>query len=141
MELPYRSRPSMNILTLDQYWMGRDKQYPQELTAAIRADAAETVRRANLLLAEAGRTHATVNSGWRPPAVNAGVPGAAKKSNHMLGRAIDIGDDDGSLDAWCMAHLPVLERIGLWLEYPDSTPRWCHVQIVPPRSGNRVFRP
>jgi len=40
-----------------------------------------------------------------------------------------------------LANTDKLEAIGLWLEHPESTPRWCHVQIVPPASGKRVFRP
>jgi hypothetical protein len=99
-----------------------------------------TVERVNLLLEAFGEPR-RVNSGWRPAAINAGVPNAAAKSKHMTCQACDLNDDDGSLDAWCMANLQILERIGLWLEHPDSTPRWTHWQIVPPGSGNRVFRP
>jgi hypothetical protein len=40
-----------------------------------------------------------------------------------------------------MENLDVLAEIGLWLEHPISTPRWCHVQTVPPKSGKRVFTP
>jgi hypothetical protein len=137
------------MLTLEQFWMGRDRSYAAQLTAAIRADAAETLRRANLLLtrfahANPANTAARgVSSGWRPPEVNAATPGAAKKSNHMLGRALDIADTDGALDGWLMtpAGQIALADIGLWLEHPSSTPHWCHVQTVPPGSGRRVFYP
>jgi hypothetical protein len=63
---------------------------------------------------------------------------------HCLGQAIDINDSDGALDMFCMANSEdggLLEQIGLWLEHPDSTTSWCHVQIVPPGSGKRVFHP
>jgi len=69
------------------------------------------------------------------------VPGAAKGSKHLSCQAIDLEDRDGRLDAWCMAHLGVLEELQLWLEHPDATPGWCHLQILPPRSGLRVFYP
>ena len=128
------------MITLSDYYMGRDAQFPGQLTDEMRRDAQMTVEKANRLLERAGITRG-VNSGWRPPAINAGIRNAAKKSNHMVCRAIDISDDDDTLDAWCMSHLPVLLELGLWLEHPDSTPRWCHVQIVAPGSGNRVFRP
>lgn len=128
------------MITLTDYYMGRDTKYPHELTAQHRANAQMTVWRVNDLLAAFGEDR-RVNSGWRPAAVNAGVPNAAPKSKHTTCQACDIADDDGSLDAWCMANLPVLEKIGLWLEHPDATPRWCHVQTVAPGSGNRVFRP
>jgi hypothetical protein len=128
------------MITLKDFYMGRDRRYAAELTDELRANAALTVQRANLLLARAGLKR-VVNSGWRPAAVNATVRNASKRSKHMLCLAIDLGDDDDALDAWCMAHLKVLEEIGLWLEHPSATPRWCHVQTVPPRSGKRVFHP
>ena len=137
------------MITLTQYWMGRDRTYAAQLSAAIRAEAEETVHRANLLLARfaqavPGNSAARgVSSGWRPPEVNAATPGAAKKSNHMLGRAVDLTDADGALDVWLMTPpgQTALADIGLWLEHPSSTPRWCHVQTVPPGSGRRVFYP
>lgn len=127
-------------MTLVEYWMGRDKTYPGNLTAQIRANAAMTVERANALLERFGEVR-TVNSGWRPPTVNAATPGAAPFSKHMTGEAVDIADPEGDLDEWCLAHQDALVDIGLWLEHPASTKGWCHVQISPPRSGNRVFYP
>lgn len=130
------------------FWMGRDKTYSCDLTDEICTNAAETVRRANLLLARFYVARPTahkrvVNSGWRPPQVNARTERAAKLSNHMLAKAIDISDDDGQLDAWLMTTdgQAALAEIGLWMEHPSATPRWAHVQIVPPKSGRRVFLP
>lgn len=138
----------MITITESMFYMGRDKAYAADLTPAIRLKANETIKRANALLAAFYAANPSahdrgVNSGWRPPAVNAKTPGAAKLSKHQTGEAIDIGDDDGQLDAWCMtpAGQAALEKIGLWLEHPSSTPRWCHVQTVPPGSGRRVFYP
>ena len=143
-------------ITLGDYFTGpgpvlRDVKYAAELTDGIRENAAETVRRVNLLLAAMAadgvplavdpQTGSLSHSGWRPRAVNAATPGAAKKSKHMQGRADDLFDPRGLLDAWCLAHLDTLEEIGLWLEHPDATPLWCHVQTVPPGSGRRVFHP
>lgn len=128
------------MISISAYYMGRDTKYPEELTAVHRTNALITVERVNALLAAFGEDR-NVNSGWRPEAINAGVPNAAKQSKHMTCQACDLSDDDGALDAWCMQNQDELERIGLWLEHPSSTPRWCHVQIVPPRSGNRVFYP
>ena len=134
------------MITLIDYWMGRDKTFGSSLTADIVRNAEETVKRANVLLAEFRfDTHDTeirkVNSGWRPPEINERTPGAALRSKHMTGQAIDIADPEGDLDEWCLKHLQTLERIGLWLENPASTKGWCHVQIVAPKSGNRVFYP
>ena len=136
----------MKPLTLDSYWMGRDVSHASELTAEIRSNAAETVRRINLILdAYALRTGDTrqrsFNSGWRPAAINAATPGAAKTSKHMLALAGDVSDSDGALDAWCSSNdgKAALILHKLWMEHPSNTPGWTHFQTVPPRSGNLIF--
>jgi hypothetical protein len=121
--------PHTPCITLADYYMGRDRLYARELTPQLADNACITVARANALLLRAGMRRG-VTSGWRPPAINATVANAAPNSRHVLCLAIDLADDDGTLDAWCMAHLDVLEEIGLWLEHPDATPGWCHVQAV-----------
>lgn len=139
-------------VTLENYWMGRDKTHPLALTPDIRRNAARTVELVNQLLDEAEISGVKLDrtpdgnplsSGWRPPAVNAGVAGAAKNSLHMTGEAADIYDPDGELDDWLMTDTgqAALTRLGLWLEHPGSTRRWSHVQTKPPRSGRRVFYP
>lgn len=127
-------------LKLADYYMGRDRLHRGELTRELRANARETLRRVNGLLRRAGMMR-KVTSGWRPAAINAAVPGAAKGSKHVSCLAVDLEDRDGALDAWCMTHLEVLEELGLWLEHPAATAGWCHLQIEPPRSGSRVFNP
>jgi hypothetical protein len=137
------------MITLEQFYKGRDKHYASELTPEIQANAVETLHRANLLLDKftAANPKAVVNrgchSGWRPPEVNASIPHAAPLSNHMTGKAIDIGDDDGQLDKWLMTGegQSALAALYLWLESPTTTPGWSHVQTVPPHSGHRVFLP
>jgi len=128
------------LITLADYYMGRDRRFPDELTDEKRSNAEEMVDKANELLTRFGETR-KVNSGWRPASINNATVGAAPKSKHMTCEAIDLEDKDGSLDAWCLENLDVLQEIGLWLEHPDSTDGWCHVQLIPPRSGNRVFKP
>mgnify|MGYP001595559065 FL=1 len=128
------------MIMLPDYLMGREILNPGELTPEIMENAAETVRRANKLLTEFGEDR-KVASGWRPAAINAATPGAALKSKHMTGQAIDLADPEGDLDEWCMDHPEVLENIGLFQEHPSATKNWCHVQIVPPKSGKRIFYP
>lgn len=128
------------MISLAQFFMGRDTAYAADLTDVIVGNSGVTVTRANALLAAFGEPR-VVNSGWRPPSVNASTPGAAKFSRHMTGEAVDLEDGDGYLDEWCLAHQDVLVRVGLWQESPASTKGWAHVQIVPPRSGNRIFFP
>jgi len=136
------------MIELQQYWMGRDRSYPKELTDDIRANAAETVKRSNSLIAVYQKATGDyrprgVNSGWRPSQVNAKTSGAAKKSRHMTGQAIDIADASKSMKIWLMtpAGQQALVECELWMEHPDATPTWVHVQIVPPASGRRVFHP
>jgi len=129
-----------SAITLADYFMGRDYSHANELNSELRANAALTVACANALLERAGFA-GIVNSGWRPHAINAAIPSASTRSKHLTCQAIDLCDVDDALDAWCIHNLCVLGDLGLWLEHPDATPGWCHVQIVPPRSGRRVFMP
>ena len=128
------------MLTLNDYWMGRDRKYPDDLTPEIEGNALELLDRVNILLGEFGQER-KINSGWRPPAVNGKTPGAAPLSKHMLGLAVDLADPEGDLDEWCLENVDALERVGLWLEHPAATKSWCHLQSVPPKSGKRVFYP
>lgn len=138
----------MLTLTLTDYYKGRDKQYPAALTAEIAQNAAHTIALVNQLLtrfyaAKPQAAQRSVNSGWRPPIVNKRVKKAARASKHLTARACDLSDDDGDLDTWLMtpAGQQALTEIGLWMEHPDATPRWAHLQTIPPASGHRVFYP
>ena len=142
-----RAADSTQLISLADYFMGRDRSHAHELTAELRSNATLMIARANALLLHAVLP-GVVNSGWRPQAVNAAVangrtlsPVLLSSSKHLSCQAIDLDDAHGALDAWCMRNLLVLEEIGLWLEHPEGTPGWCHVQVVPPRSGRRVFMP
>jgi uncharacterized protein YcbK (DUF882 family) len=65
----------------------------------------------------------------------------AVHSKHLAGAAADIYDPDGKLKEFIMGNLRVLETIGLWAEHPDHTNGWVHVQMMPPKSGKRIFIP
>ena len=140
------------MIELADYYMGRDREYSHLLGSDLRHNAGITVEAANklLVLAKTGgvsldvnpRTGTIVSSGWRPPAVNSVVPGAALRSKHLSCQAVDLFDPDGDLDDWCLINADtVLRDLGLWLEHPAATKGWCHVQTMPPRSGRRVFYP
>ena len=122
--------------------MGRDVTHKDELTDEIRANAQRTVDAANELLARAGRSDIhTVNSGWRPATVNEATANAASSSRHLTGQAVDLPDADRTLATWCADNLDVAAEIGLWFEDFRWTPTWVHCQIVPPKSGKRVYIP
>lgn len=65
----------------------------------------------------------------------------ATKSKHLMGQAVDIADKDGKLAKWVQENMQLMETIGFWFEDFNSTPGWVHFQIVPPKSGKRVFVP
>lgn len=128
-------------ITLTDYWMGRDELHGGELTDELRANAAETVRRYNVLAeiyekATGNTAPRRVTSGWRPKSINDATIGAAKGSKHLTCQAIDV-DDNGPMDRWCFEHPEKLAEVGLWQEHPGWTDGWCHLQTVPPRGGAR----
>jgi hypothetical protein len=128
------------VISVAEYYMGRDKKYLDLLTQTLRENAEETVLKVNQLLQRFGEAR-KVTSGWRPPAVNTATPQAAKRSNHITCEAVDLEDLDGSLDDFCLENPGILQEIGLWHEHPAATKGWCHLQIVPPKSGRRTFYP
>lgn len=129
------------MLTLRDYWQGRDVSHSLELTPEIEHSALRLLEIVNDLLAAYPGPTPAINSGWRPPSYNATVPGAARRSRHMTGQAIDLDDDEGRLKAWLQDHPQMLDRYGLWMEHPAATKGWVHLQSMPPASGCRVFYP
>jgi len=139
------------MISLTDYLMGRDALYPEEFLEETRANAIRTVAKMNSLYAVAAldgcepAMHPKVNSGWRPSAVNDATSNAAKRSTHITAEACDTSDPDGELDRWCLSHLDVLERIGLWMEHPGWTDGWNHLQTRPPGDppdpSKRVYLP
>jgi len=107
-----------------------------------RANAALLVERINLLFEDLGIEVPEVSSGFRPSAVNAAIPNAARKSLHMTGLAIDFRDADGKLDELFSQNDALLKKYGLWQEHPDATKGWAHLDLKDrgPRAKNQ-FRP
>lgn len=140
-------------ITLEDYLMGRGEMYPEELTDEIRGNAEKTVALVNALLAvietegvplEANpKTGSLVSSGWRPPQINGQTKNAAVRSKHMTGEACDLYDPEGAIDDFLMteAGQNALTALGCYIEHPSATKGWSHCQIIPPRSGRRVFYP
>ena len=134
------------MITLEMYLMGRDKTHdcPEE----VKRNAAELIEKVNRLLAHMAplinrfpKLVIAVSSGWRPAQINAATKGAAPKSHHLTGNALDITDHVSILKDWCMANLDKLEECGLYMESPEHSPTWLHLQQLPPKSGKRVFYP
>jgi hypothetical protein len=140
------------VISLEQYWMGRELLHAAELTPPVRKNAVallfavnELLRRAALEGVEPGIDEHTGNevaSGWRPLGVNARTSNAAGKSSHIVGLGVDLQDHaDRRLARWCLRNLDVLEELGLYMEDPRWSPSWVHLQLRPPGSGKRVYVP
>ena len=130
------------MITLEAFYMGRDKTHADELTPEIEANAQFTVDKVNEFLEVAGfKSVSEVASGWRPSGINASTANAAKNSKHLSGQACDIRDGDRTLASYCADNLDALEQVGLWCEDFRWTPNWVHFQTVPPKSGKRIFIP
>jgi hypothetical protein len=133
-------------ITLPQYTMGRDKECAEWINT-VQDNAKVLLQRVNAFLNEITLRDAyIVTSGFRPSYINKQVKNAAKASNHMRGKAVDILDDkEQTLGNFCLNHLDLLEKYGLWLESPKFTigqhTNWVHLQSEAPGSGNRVFIP
>lgn len=126
------------MITREEILMGRDKAYP--LDEEQKENLEKLLIALNMFRKLYGKPM-VVSSGYRPAQINAVVEGAAKKSNHIKCLACDFRDSDGELDKWCMENLDVLERCGLYLEDPNYTNGWCHLQAIAPPSKKRVFIP
>jgi len=113
----------------------RRLKYPNDYTSEILENAKALLEKVNNLLIDLGVVTVVVSSGWRPATVNAAV-GGAKKSLHMLGKAIDLRDSTGELDKLIESRPDLLKKYGLWLEDPSATKGWCHLDV-----GNRTDRP
>lgn len=126
------------MITREEVLMGRDKQFP--LDKQQEDNLAKLLIALNKLRKAYGKP-LIVSSGYRPAAINAQTKGAAKKSSHIMCLACDFKDIDGKIDKWCLDNLHILTECGLYLESPEHTPNWCHVQCIAPKSGARVFIP
>ena len=132
------------MITLSEYLMNRDKDFPLDMQQA--RNAADLLSRVNYLF---GRLNlkATVSSGYRPSSINASVNGA-KMSAHTTCQAIDLLDVFGKIGTLLRLRTDLLEECGLYLENPDYTVKtnkdgtkifWVHLQCRPTKS--RVFIP
>jgi uncharacterized protein YcbK (DUF882 family) len=82
-----------------------------------------------------------VDSGLRSQADQQRINPSAPKSKHLTGQAADIADKSRELRDWILANMDKMEEIGFWFEDFGHTPTWVHFQIVPPKSGHRIFIP
>ena len=119
-----------------------DRAKSPEVTKELLNNIELLLSKVNPFLAELGLTSVKVSSGFRTSAVNAATKGAAAKSNHMLGLAVDIEDLHGDLDALVGMNDVLLKKYGLWQEDSASTPSWLHLDIKDRgKRPKNVFKP
>ena len=128
------------MISKDELLMGRDKTYASEYTQEISDNLDLLLSKINEIRKAYGKPM-IVNSGWRPAAINANTPGAAKGSKHQVGLAVDVRDEDGKLFAWCLNNLELLQKLDLFLEDKRYTKNWTHFGVGKPASGKRIFVP
>lgn len=120
------------MISRDEVLMGREVEYP--LTPALENNLKLLLEAVNKLRALYGKPM-HVSSGYRPGAFNKAA-GGAPNSSHLQCMAVDFKDADGAIKAWITKS--ILEECGLYMEDPDRTPTWLHVDIR--RRKNRVFK-
>ena len=124
-------------ITENEILMGRDGESP--LTHELEKNLEKLLKALNQFR-EIYAKPMIVSSGYRPAQYNT-LAGGAKKSNHMLCLACDFVDLDSALDIYCVENQNVLAECGLYLEHPKWTKTWCHLQVISPASGKRIFVP
>jgi hypothetical protein len=120
-----------------------DRANSLELDKVVRSNIKDLVDRVNALLVDLAIESASISSGFRPSSVNAKIKNAAKKSLHMIGRALDLVDRDGSIARRIQNDPSILKKHGLWLEDPEFTKGWCHLDTSITRLDRpiRIFKP
>ncbi len=140
------------MITLQDYWMGRDARYAAELMPEIMQNAELLIQRVGTLLERAAaenvnpgideETCTCVASGWRPKSVNDRTANASATSLHLKGMGVDLREAPGrALARFCLRNLDLLAELELWMEDPRWTPTWVHLQMAAPGSNDRVFVP
>ncbi len=125
------------LVTRDEILNGQEQKNP--LTSTMEGNLRRLLAALNKLRLAYNKPM-LVSSGYRPPEHNKKV-GGAPNSCHLTCEAVDFRDKDGELKKWLLANLDILADCGLYMEHPDATPTWCHLQIRMPNSGHRVFKP
>jgi hypothetical protein len=120
-----------------------DRANSSELTPEVLEGAQAFLVKLNGFLAELGITQVQLSSGFRPSTVNAGIANASPRSMHQLARAVDIIDQSGFIDSLIQSRPDLLKKYGLWLEHPEATPGWSHIDDSDRRRDRdiRIFRP
>ena len=128
----FMKKGSKSMVSRKEILMNRDEEYP--LTPEMEDNLSKLLEAVNKLRTLYGKPM-YVSSGYRPGKYNEAA-GGAKKSAHLVCKAVDFKDVNEELETWITDE--ILEQCGLWREDPEKTKGWVHVDIVPRK--NRTFK-
>lgn len=119
------------IITFKEVLMGRDEEFP--LSNELFYNLLDLLPRVNLIRFSYGKP-LTVSSGYRPDRYNKAA-GGAKNSSHLVCKAVDFKDADGEFAKWCLENMELLKKAKLYLEDPEHTKGWVHLQTTPTKQN------
>lgn len=123
------------MIKMDEVLMGRAKL--DELPEDIQKNGEDLLKKLNKFRTEFGNPM-YVTSGYRPADINKAI-GGGSKSAHMTLQACDFRDNDGKLFEFIKKDPSILERCDLYMEDPQYTPTWIHLQNR--KASKRIFLP
>lgn len=141
------------VVSLDLYYTDyvtkkdRRQEYPNDFNNTINENAKVLLQKINSLLNDLGIYKSDVTSGWRPDAINSKLSNAAKKSAHMLGKAVDLLDNSNQDLGKLIASRPdLLRKYDLFMEDLSHTrgknTNWIHLDyLVRSDRPSRTFVP
>lgn len=130
----YMTKKESSMITIQELLMGRAKF--EELPEELQRNAEELLRRLNMFRKEFGRPM-YVSSGYRSPEINKSA-GGGPKSAHLTLEACDFRDN-GELFEFIKKDPSILDRLDLYMEDPQWSPTWIHLQSRP--ASKRIFIP
>jgi len=134
------------VLTLND-WITSSGKYPERVTSLelnydVKSAATVLVDKINALGRKLGLGKLPISSGFRPTSVNSNIKGAAKKSGHTYGKAVDFVDVDGKLKELVAKNPEILRELGLFMEDGVATPTWLHLDYISRADRpSRIFKP
>lgn len=149
----------MRPLTAEDYFGRMSRASGETPSSEVQSNASDLLLRVNGLLEhlslfcqDKAIVEPAITSGWRTGAYNQTIAGAAARSRHITGQAVDLADPGGVIDDLLFSDWQrfidsglvercLLAKFGLSMEHPLATKNWCHLQTPRVRSGNLVFFP
>ena len=125
------------MISVSEVLMGRQDEYPLSIEQLLKLST--LMAAINYIRGVYGKP-LIVTSGYRPGHYNKQA-GGAKASAHLDCEAVDLYDPDREFTIWCWQNEDELEKAGLYMEDPEYTDGWVHLQTRAPRSGKRIFIP